>query len=42
MDSATITQTLETIFDPIVLGGVAIVTLSFLTGVVAWFIELVE
>ena len=42
MDSATITQTLGAIFNPIVLGGAAIVTLAFLTGVVAWFVELVE
>ena len=46
MDSATIIQPLEAIFNPIfnpmVLGGVAIVTLAFLTGVVAWFVELVE
>ncbi len=46
MDSATITQSLEAIFSPIFnpigLGGVAIVTLAFLTGVVAWFVELVE
>ncbi len=46
MDSATITQSLDAIFipifNPIGLGGVAIVTLAFLTGVVAWFVELVE
>ena len=42
MDSATITQSLEAIFSPMVLAGAAIVTLAFLTGVVALFIELVE
>ena len=42
MDSATITQSLEAIFNPLVLAGASIVTLAFLTGVVARFIELVE
>jgi hypothetical protein len=42
MDNATITQSLETIFSPMVLAGAAIVTLAFLTGVVARFIELAE
>lgn len=42
MDNATITQALETIFNPIVLAGAVIVTLAFLTGVVARFIELAE
>jgi hypothetical protein len=32
MDSTTITQSLEAIFNPIVLAGVAIVTLALLTG----------
>lgn len=42
MDSTTITQSLEAIFNPIVLAGVAIVTLAFLTGLVARLIESVE
>ena len=41
MDSATITQALGVIFNPIVLAGAAIVTLAFLTGVVARLVELV-
>ncbi len=42
MDGATITQSLGAIFNPIGLAGAAIVTLAFLAGVVAWFVELVE
>ncbi len=42
MDSATITQSFGAIFNPIVLGGIAIVTLALVTGVVARFVELVE
>ena len=42
MDIATITEHLGAAFDPIVLAGVAILTLAFFTGVVARFIELVE
>ena len=42
MDSTTITQSLEAIFNPIVLAGAAIVALAFLTGLVARFIEIVE
>ena len=42
MDSATITQALEAIFNPIVLAGTAIVALAFLTGLAARFTELVE
>ena len=42
MDNATITQSLGAIFNPIVLAGAVIVTLAFLTGVVARFIEMAE
>ena len=42
MDSTTITQSLEAIFNPIVLASAAIVALAFLTGLVARFIEIVE
>ena len=42
MDNATIIQSLGAIFNPIVLAGAVIVTLAFLTGVVARIIELTE
>ncbi len=42
MDGATITQVFGAIFNPIALAGVVIVTLAFLTGLVARFVELVE
>ncbi len=42
MNNATIIQSLGAVFHPIVLAGAVIVTLAFLTGVVARFIEFTE
>jgi hypothetical protein len=42
MDSTSIAQLLPSVFDPIVIGAASLVTLAFLTGGVARFVEMLE
>ena len=42
MESMTIAEILRAVLDPAVIGGAAVVTLAFLSGAVARFVELLH